>query len=116
MTGRRARGRVGEGIACSLGMAKRATGQSEKRAVERTEDGRYVVIDGRKWRATNPALSEQERARWVGELMAARRAVGAAMRARDSKAEREARVRVHAAKVALGERGPAWWGAREKKP
>ena len=41
--------------------------------------------------------------------MNARRAVGLAKRARDAEAESEARQRVHAAKVALGERGPAWW-------
>ena len=45
----------------------------------------------------------------VGELMDARRAVGAAMKSGDSKEEKSARARVHAAKVALGERGPPWW-------
>lgn len=41
--------------------------------------------------------------------MAARRDVGVAMRAGDAVAEKTARARVHAAKVALGERGPVWW-------
>lgn len=41
--------------------------------------------------------------------MAARRTVGNAKRTGDAKAEREARGRVHAAKVALGERGKPWW-------
>ena len=41
--------------------------------------------------------------------MAARRAVGDAKRASDVMAEKAARARVHAAKVALGERGPVWW-------
>ncbi len=75
----------------------------------KTEDGRYVVIEGRRWRATNPALPEEERLRLVGELMDARREVGRALRAGDQEAEAEARRRVHAAKVALGERGPKWW-------
>ena len=43
------------------------------------------------------------------ELMDARRAVAAARRAADPAAERAARDRVHAAKVALGERGTPWW-------
>jgi hypothetical protein len=47
--------------------------------------------------------------------MSARRAVGAAKRAADPEAERRARDRVHAAKVAMGERGPAWW-ARDGPP
>jgi hypothetical protein len=54
-------------------------------------------------------LSETERARLVAQLMDARRAVGAALRADDAVAERAARKQVHEAKVALGERGPVWW-------
>jgi hypothetical protein len=76
---------------------------------EKTADGHYVIIDGRKWRATDPRLSEEERQRHVDELMAARRDVGTAKRRGDEDAVREARSRVHAAKVALGERGPKWW-------
>ena len=76
---------------------------------ERTPDGRYVIIDGRRWRASDPSLPEERRQKLVGELMAARRAVGAAKRAGDAEAERAARDSVHAAKVALGERGPKWW-------
>ena len=76
---------------------------------EKTPDGRYVVIDGRRWRATDPAIPEARRKELVSELMSARRAVGAAKKAGDAAAEREARDRVHAAKVALGERGEPWW-------
>ena len=63
----------------------------------------------RLWRASNPALSAQERESLVAKLMDARRAVGAARRAGDPVAEKQARARVHEAKVALGERGPVWW-------
>jgi len=76
---------------------------------ERTPDGRYVVIDGRRWRASDPRLPEARRQELVDELMAARRAVGAAKRSGDPDAERHARARVHEAKVALGERGRPWW-------
>jgi len=76
-----------------------------------TPDGRYVIIDGRKWRATNPNLPEDERKRLVSELMAARRAVGQSLKSGDKEVEAGARARVHAAKVALGERGPKWWEA-----
>ena len=61
------------------------------------------------WRATDPRLPEERRESLVHELMDARRAVGAAKRAGDIRAESRARGRVHAAKVALGERGPVWW-------
>ncbi len=74
-----------------------------------TPDGRYFVVRGRLWRTSNPALPPDERDRLTRALMDARRAVGAAKRAGDVPAERTARDAVHAAKVALGERGPPWW-------
>lgn len=79
------------------------------REPERTPDGHHVIIDGRRWRATDPSLAEDRRQELVDELMSARRAVGAAKRSGDADAERAARDRVHAAKVGLGERGPRWW-------
>ena len=71
-----------------------------------TPDGRYIVVRGRLWRRSNPALPDVERQAFVDELMAARRAVRDAA---DEAATRAARARVQAAKVALGERGPVWW-------
>lgn len=71
--------------------------------VERTDDGHHVVVDGRRWRATDPSIPEPFRSELVAELMDARRAVKA-----DPVA---ARPRVHDAKVALGERGHPWWEA-----
>jgi uncharacterized protein len=76
---------------------------------EPTPDGRYVVIDGRRWRATDPDIPEDAAAELRRRLMAARRDVGTALRAGDADAERAARARVHAAKTALGERGTPWW-------
>jgi hypothetical protein len=74
-----------------------------------TPDGRYLVVRGRLWRASNPHLDPATRERLVHELMDARRAVRDALRASDRDAERVARERVDAAKVALGERGAVWW-------
>ena len=73
----------------------------------RTEDGHFVVIDGRRWRATDPAIPDDASAALRRALMAARREVGALLRAGDDPAP--ARARVQAAKVALGERGTPWW-------
>ena len=81
---------------------------------ERTADGRYVVIDGRRWRASDPTLDPERRVALAAELMDARRAVGAARRSGDAGAERVARARVRAAKTALGERGPRWWERIER--
>lgn len=68
---------------------------------ELTPDGHHIVVDGRRWRATDPHLPEPVRERLVAELMRARRLVRT-----DPEA---ARPRVQDAKVALGERGEPWW-------
>lgn len=70
---------------------------------ERTPDGHHIVVNGRRWRATDPSIPDTLRQELVDELMAARRAVRAA--------EPDARRRVHDAKTALGERGAPWWEA-----
>lgn len=80
------------------------------RPPETTPDGRYIVVRGRLWRKSDPALSPDARQALVDELMQARRAVRSAMATGDAAALAEARDRVQAAKVALGERGPVWWG------
>ena len=69
--------------------------------VERTPDGRYIVVGGRRWRASDTGIPDNLRSELVGELMRARRAV----RSRGD----EVRPMVHDAKVALGERGEPWW-------
>ncbi len=74
-----------------------------------TPDGRYFVVRGRLWRRADPLLDEAVRQTLVNDLMNARRAVAAALRAADPEAERDARDAVDAAKIALGERGPVWW-------
>ena len=79
------------------------TGGSDRDATvpERTPDGRYLVIAGRRWRASDPGIPEKLRVELVEELMAARRLVRTEPTA--------ARPRVQDAKVALGERGEEWW-------
>ncbi|KDN24181.1 hypothetical protein [Amycolatopsis rifamycinica] len=62
---------------------------------EHTPDGRYIVVHGRRWRATDPEIPEDVRDRLQKHLMAARRV--------------QDRARVQTAKVALGERGEPWW-------
>jgi hypothetical protein len=74
-----------------------------------TPDKRYFVVRGRLWRCSNPSLGEDERRRIVGPLMRARSDVRRALRSNDGHVEKQARADVHAAKVALGERGEPWW-------
>ncbi|KAA0917231.1 DUF3253 domain-containing protein [Dietzia sp. ANT_WB102] len=69
--------------------------------VEHTEDGHYIVVRGRRWRATDPSIPDKLRSELVAALMTGRRLV---------KIEGDAaRVMVNDAKVALGERGTPWW-------
>jgi hypothetical protein len=76
---------------------------------ERTPDGRWLVVDGRRWRAADPALPDDVRARLLHHLGVARSAVRSARSADDGAALAAARARVGAAKTGLGERGPVWW-------
>ena len=73
---------------------------------ETTEDGRYLVIDGRRWRATDPAIPQARREELTRVLMAWRREV---RRTKGTEEEAASRAGVQAAKVALGERGTPWW-------
>ena len=79
------------------------------REVERTPDGRYVVVEGRRWRTADPDLPDDVRARLLHHLGVARSGVRTAGRAGDEAAVAAARARVQLAKTGLGERGPAWW-------
>jgi hypothetical protein len=76
------------------------------REVDRTPDGRHVVVDGRRWRTADPALPDDVRTRLLHHLGVARSAVRTA---RDEAGVAAARARVQLAKTGLGERGPAWW-------
>jgi hypothetical protein len=74
-----------------------------------TPDGRYFVVRGRLWRRANPNLPIEKRDALVRELMAARRAVKAALKSGKPEELAAARKAVDTAKIALGERGPVWW-------
>lgn len=81
---------------------------TDRAAYPITPDGRYFLVAGRLWRSTNPAIPEERRHQLVAELMDARRAVKEAKRGQGDL--NAARAFVDSAKVALGERGPVWWG------
>ena len=82
---------------------------ADRGSVLQTPDGRYIVVRGRLWRASDPCLDPDTRARHVAALMDARRAVKAAKASDDATALAKARRAVDTAKVLLGERGPVWW-------
>lgn len=72
----------------------------------RTEDGRYIVVDGRRWRAEDPELPADLAASLKSALGKARSGIKNA----DSDDQRQSlRDRVQLAKEGLGERGTPWW-------
>lgn len=72
----------------------------------RTPDGRYLVVRGRLWRASDPGLGADRREALVKKLMEARRAL---RRGAPDHGRAAARQQVEDAKRGLGERGPVWW-------
>jgi len=79
------------------------------REVEHTADGRWIVVDGRRWRTQDPQLPDDVREQLLHHLGVGRSGVRTAKKAGDDDAVRAARARVQAAKTGLGERGTAWW-------
>ena len=79
------------------------------REVERTDDGRFIVVDGRRWRTADPALPDDVREQLLHHLGVGRSGVRTAKKAGDDAAVAAARARVQLAKTGLGERGTAWW-------
>ena len=77
------------------------------REVGHTEDGRWIVVDGRRWRTADPSLPADVRDRLLHHLGVARSGVRAARG--DDAAVAAHRARVQLAKTGLGERGTPWW-------
>ena len=76
---------------------------------EVSDDEHWMVINGRRWRRTDPELPENLVVRLTSHLGRARSAVGVSRRSGDAEVTAAARVRVGLAKRGLGERGPRWW-------
>jgi hypothetical protein len=74
---------------------------------EPSDDERYLVVDGRRWRRQDPHLPEDVAAVLKSELGQARSEIGRCRRSGEDPAA--ARVRVGLAKHGLGERGTPWW-------
>lgn len=78
------------------------------------DDERWLIVKGRRWRRTDPALPADVVERLTSHLGRGRSGVGAAKRRGDDAAVAAARTRVGLAKHGLGERGPRWWDEPEE--
>jgi hypothetical protein len=84
------------------------------REVQRTDDGRNLVVDGRRRHTADPELPDDVRTRLLHHLGVARAAVKKAKDSGDADTLATARARVQLAKTGLGERAPA--GERTSLP
>ncbi len=73
---------------------------------EPSDDEKWLVVDGRRWRRTDPAIPEAELARLKSHLGRGRSGVRTATTDAEVAATRH---RTQVAKVGLGERGTPWW-------
>lgn len=72
-----------------------------------------MVIEGRRWRRTDPSLPREIVEALTSHLGRARSAVRITKKDADADATAAARRRVDLAKHGLGERGTAWWEMTE---
>jgi hypothetical protein len=82
---------------------------SESGARRDDESARWLVINGRRWRRTDPALPDDLVAQLQSHLGRGRSGVRTAKAHGDTSAVAASRRRVGLAKLGLGERGPHWW-------
>lgn len=73
---------------------------------EPTDDEKWLVVDGRRWRRTDPAIPADALARLKSHLGRGRSGVRTAASDDELAATRR---RTQLAKEGLGERGTAWW-------
>lgn len=78
-----------------------------------SDDERWLVINGRRWRRTDPSLPPELVAALTSHLGRGRSGVRRAQG--DPDATAAARRRVDLAKHGLGERGPYWWDEPESE-
>lgn len=71
-----------------------------------SDDEKWLVVDGRRWRRTDPLIPEAELARLKSHLGRGRSGVRSAS---DDAELAATRHRTQLAKVGLGERGEKWW-------
>ena len=85
------------------------------READPRDDDRWLVINGRRWRRTDPCLPAELVEALKSHLGTGRSTVGAAKRAGDDDRVAAARRRVGLAKLGLGERGAYWWDRPESE-
>ncbi len=74
-----------------------------------TDDERFFLHSGRRWRKTDPSLPEDVKAQLMSHLGRGRSGVRNSAKGDDGEALPRARRTVQLAKEGLGERSTPWW-------
>lgn len=74
-----------------------------------SDDDRFFLHGGRRWRKTDPSLPEDVKTRLMSHLGRGRSGVRNSAKGDDGAALPRARRTVQLAKEGLGERGTPWW-------
>lgn len=74
-----------------------------------SDDDKWLVVQGRRWRRTDPELAAAVVEELKSHLGTARNAVRASKKSGTEEDLKDARHRVDTAKHGLGERGDYWW-------
>ena len=97
---------------------EKAQAHDDPAHVTRTSDGHFIVVNNRKWRATDPLIPEAELAQLKHHLAKGRSGTRVAKDKGKEEADAAvkcARRRTGIAKHGLGERGkPEWWNDSEE--
>jgi len=107
----RAAGKAASGVKKAMTSPKKSAHASKPTAkeIDRTPDGHYIIVNGRKWRATDPDIPQADFEELKHYLALGR----SGSRKRKIKSEDDvkgARQYTALAKLGLGERGqPVWW-------
>jgi len=90
---------------------------SQKPTLEKKSDGHYIIVNGRRWRATDPLIPDAVLAELKHYLAKGRSGVRAkgGIGREDDEHVKLARARTGLAKLGLGERGkPEWWNTTDE--
>ncbi|CAD6009029.1 biopolymer transporter Tol [Agreia sp. COWG] len=88
-------------------------GAPDDKAPDEAADGRWLVVNGRRWRRTDPSLPDDVIDALKSHLGRGRSGVRTAKKNGTDDDVAAARQRVGLAKHGLGERGPSWWDEPE---
>ena len=110
--------KTGKTVSRTVTSASKSKTPASKKDIGRTEDGHYIIVNNRKWRATDPLIPAEELEQLKHYLAIGRSGTRSAKgkgKQESDEAVKLARKKTGLAKLGLGERGkPEWWEDSEE--